>query len=81
MEASIDLADLGPGNHAVEVNVKVDAKFQLVGTVMLRVHIMEIEEQIEQGEGSGGISTDEDSSNAGGNGSGTGGTTGGGNRT
>lgn len=79
MEASIDLADLGPGNHAVEVNVKVDAKFQLVGTVMLRVHIMEIEEQIEQGEGSGGISTDEDSGNAGGNGSGTGGTTGGGN--
>lgn len=79
IEASIDLADLGTGNHAVEVNVKVEEKFQVVGTVMLRVHIMEIEDQLEQGEGNGGITSGADSDDNGGNSgaSNSGGSTGG----
>lgn len=49
VKGSIDLAGLGVGNHMVEVNLTVGEKFQVVGTVTIRVHIMEVADEIETG--------------------------------
>ena len=46
MQGTIDLANLGPGDHLVEVAVTADEKFQVSGTVTLQVHIIEKEEVI-----------------------------------
>lgn len=53
VKGSIDLAGLGAGNHMVEVNLSVEEKFQIVGTVTIWVHIMEIVDETDTEEEGG----------------------------
>lgn len=73
LHGSIDLANRMPGDHIVEVSITVDERFQVVGTVTLRVHIMERKEDSEE------ENNDGNSADSGNDGGGNGGNAGDGN--
>lgn len=61
IQVSVDLLNLPAGVHAVAAEVILDEKFEVAGTVTLHVHIMNREEDIENG------GSDENQNGTGGN--------------
>ncbi len=53
VKATIDLAGMALGTHDVEVRITVDEKFQVMGTVTLKVHIREPGSEPGNGGGTG----------------------------
>ena len=57
VRGSVDLYDLEPGTHTVEVTVTLPDHFQVMGTVTIQVHIMYIEESSGNEDGDDAVET------------------------